>query len=163
MAGNTSKPGATVVVARAGAAVRLRRRHRRLTLTELARRADLPLPTAHRLVNELVAGGALVAHGPRRVRRRATAVGRRSAGPGADRAASGRLAVPQRPARRDAGHRAPRGPRADPGALPRATSGSASVPVVSPVGSRLPMHATGVGKVLLAHAPAESRNGCSPA
>jgi DNA-binding IclR family transcriptional regulator len=27
------------------------------------------------------------------------------------------------------------------------------VPVVSRVGSRLPMHATGVGKVLLAHAP----------
>ena len=34
-------------------------------------------------------------------------------------------------------------------------AGNASVPVVSDVGSRLPMHATGVGKVLLAHAPAE--------
>ena len=34
-------------------------------------------------------------------------------------------------------------------------SGVASVPVVSRVGSRLPLHATGVGKVLLAHAPAE--------
>ena len=33
--------------------------------------------------------------------------------------------------------------------------GHASVPVVSTVGSRLPMHATGVGKVLLAHAPAD--------
>ena len=33
--------------------------------------------------------------------------------------------------------------------------GSASVPVVSKVGSRLPMHATGVGKVLLAYAPPE--------
>jgi DNA-binding IclR family transcriptional regulator len=32
-------------------------------------------------------------------------------------------------------------------------SGRASVPVVSTVGSRLPLHATGVGKVLLAHAP----------
>jgi DNA-binding IclR family transcriptional regulator len=29
------------------------------------------------------------------------------------------------------------------------------VPVVSTVGSRLPLHATGVGKVLLAHAPAD--------
>ena len=29
------------------------------------------------------------------------------------------------------------------------------MPVVSTVGSRLPMHATGVGKVLLAHAPDE--------
>ena len=34
-------------------------------------------------------------------------------------------------------------------------SGHASVPVVSTIGSRLPMHATGVGKVLLAHAPVE--------
>ncbi len=34
-------------------------------------------------------------------------------------------------------------------------AGHASVPVVSSIGSRLPMHATGVGKVLLAHAPAE--------
>lgn len=33
-------------------------------------------------------------------------------------------------------------------------NGRASVPVVSQVGSRLPMHATGVGKVMLAHAPA---------
>ena len=33
--------------------------------------------------------------------------------------------------------------------------GHASVPIVSTVGSRLPMHATGVGKVLLAHAPAD--------
>ena len=33
--------------------------------------------------------------------------------------------------------------------------GHSSVPVVSTVGSRLPMYATGVGKVLLAHAPSE--------
>lgn len=32
-------------------------------------------------------------------------------------------------------------------------SGRASVPVVSAAGRRLPLHATGVGKVLLAHAP----------
>jgi DNA-binding IclR family transcriptional regulator len=32
-------------------------------------------------------------------------------------------------------------------------SGRASVPVVSSIGSRLPLHATGVGKVLLAYAP----------
>jgi len=34
-------------------------------------------------------------------------------------------------------------------------SGHVSVPVVSRVGSRLPLHATGVGKILLAYAPAE--------
>ncbi|MFB6978236.1 IclR family transcriptional regulator [Streptomyces scopuliridis] len=37
-------------------------------------------------------------------------------------------------------------------------SGRASVPVVSQVGTRLPMHATGVGKVLLAHAPEQVRD-----
>ena len=36
-------------------------------------------------------------------------------------------------------------------------SGHGSVPVVSKVGARLPLHATGVGKVLLAYAPAEVR------
>jgi DNA-binding IclR family transcriptional regulator len=35
--------------------------------------------------------------------------------------------------------------------------GSSSVPIVSRVGSRLPLHATGVGKVLLAHAPDDVR------
>lgn len=33
--------------------------HRRLTLTELAQRAGLPLPTAHRLAGELLTGSAL--------------------------------------------------------------------------------------------------------
>jgi DNA-binding IclR family transcriptional regulator len=36
-------------------------------------------------------------------------------------------------------------------------SGRTSVPVVSSVGTTLPMHATGVGKVLLAYAPLEVR------
>ena len=36
-------------------------------------------------------------------------------------------------------------------------AGTTSVPVVSQVGSRLPLHATGVGKVLLAHAPDDVR------
>jgi DNA-binding IclR family transcriptional regulator len=36
-------------------------------------------------------------------------------------------------------------------------SGHVSVPVVSEIGSRLPMHATGVGKVLLAYAPEDVR------
>ncbi|WP_232237326.1 MULTISPECIES: IclR family transcriptional regulator [Actinoalloteichus] len=34
-------------------------------------------------------------------------------------------------------------------------AGRRSVPVVSTIGSRLPLHSTGVGKVLLAHAPDE--------
>ncbi len=41
-------------------------------------------------------------------------------------------------------------------------AGHASVPVVSDIGSRLPMHATGVGKVLLAYAPEPWWRRCSP-
>jgi DNA-binding IclR family transcriptional regulator len=33
--------------------------------------------------------------------------------------------------------------------------GRRSIPIVSDVGSRLPLHSTGVGKVLLAHAPVD--------
>src|SRR5262245_53233707 len=60
MAGNTSRPGATVVSRAVALLSAFDSHHRRLTLTELARRADLPLPTAHRLVGDLVREGALV-------------------------------------------------------------------------------------------------------
>ena len=56
---------------------------------------------------------------------------------------------------RDPGHRAPRGARRHRGALPRPARRARLGAGGQPVGSRLPLHATGVGKVLLAHAPAE--------
>lgn len=60
MAGNSASSGVSVtsrVLALLGA---FDNAHRSLTLSQLARRADLPLATAHRLVAELVAWGALV-------------------------------------------------------------------------------------------------------
>lgn len=157
MAGNSARPGVSVtsrVLAILGA---FDERHRELTLTDLARRADVPVPTAHRLVGELVAGGALA--------RRPTGeyvVGRRLWDVG--------LLAPV-----EAGLRRVAEPFLhDIHAATRATvhlavrdgtevlylermSGRASVPVVSQIGSTLPMHCTGVGKVLLAHAPEEVR------
>ncbi|MDQ6524562.1 IclR family transcriptional regulator [Nocardioides sp. LHD-245] len=155
MAGNTSVPGATVVSRGLALLFAFDDAHRRLTLSELARRADLPLPTAHRLVGELVAGGALVRRtgGEYVIARRLWQVG---------------LLAPV-----ETGLREVAAPfMNDLHATTRATvhlavregtevlylerlSGRASVPVVSTVGSRLPLHATGVGKVLLAHAPDE--------
>jgi len=155
VAGNTGTAGATVtsrVLALLGA---FDADHRALTLTELAVRAGLPPATAHRLVGELVEWGALTrrASGEYVVGRRLWDVGllapvqaglRQVASPflhdlyGAT-LATVHLAV------RD-GERALYVDR---------LSGHASVPVVSQVGSRLPLHATGVGKVLLAHAPAD--------
>jgi DNA-binding IclR family transcriptional regulator len=154
MAGNTSAPGATVssrVLALLGA---FDEHHRRLSLTELAGRAALPVPTAHRLVGELVTWGALVRTpaGDYVVGRRMWDLGllapvqtglRELASPYLHDLYGATLATVHLAVRdgtevlyldRLAGH--------------------ASVPVVSSVGSRLPMHATGVGKVLLAHAPA---------
>jgi DNA-binding IclR family transcriptional regulator len=128
--------------------------HRSLTLTDLARRAGLPLATAHRLIAELVRWGAL-----RRTETGEYVVGRRMWD-------LGLLAEVQTGLRQIASpflH--------DLHAATLATvhlavrdgtevlyvdrvSGHVSVPIVSRAGSRLPMYATGVGKVLLAYAPA---------
>lgn len=125
-----------------------------LTLTDLARRAGLPLSTAHRLVGELAAWGALERDGRGRYR-----IGLRLW---------------------EVGSLAPRSLGLRESAMPFLTdlhevtgenvqlavldgrdavyverlSGRGAVHVVTRVGSRLPLHATGVGLVLLAHTPA---------
>lgn len=153
MAGNAARPGVSVasrVLAILGA---YDEDHRRLTLTEIAVRADLPVPTAHRLVGELQAWGALVrrANGEFVIGRRLWDLGllapvqsglRQVASPFLHDLYAATLATVHLAVRdgtqvlyldRMAGH--------------------ASVPVVSTIGSRLPMHSTGVGKALLAYAP----------
>jgi DNA-binding IclR family transcriptional regulator len=157
VAGNTGQPGTTVasrVLALLGA---FDADHRAMTLTELARRADMPLATAFRLVGELVEWGALVRRpsGEYVVGRRLWDLGllapvqsglRQLASPFLHDLYAATLATVHLAVRdgtsvlyvdRLAGH--------------------VSVPVVSDVGTRLPMHATGVGKVLLAHAPEDVR------
>lgn len=130
-------------------------RHRRLTLSELARRAELPVPTAHRLAAELVAWGALsrLGSGEYVVGRRLWDIGllapvqtglRQVASPYLHDLYGATLATVHLAVRE--GRQALYVDR---------LSGHASVPVVSTVGSRLPLHATGVGKVLLANAPAD--------
>lgn len=153
MAGGSRQPGRTVATKVLSVLAAFDADHHDLSLTDLAERAGLPLPTAHRLVAELTAWGAL------------------------SRQPSGRYAVGRR--LWDVGLLAPE--RSDLRALaspflhdlyaattatvqlavrdgPRVLyldrlSGRVSVPVVSQVRSRLPLHATGVGKVLLAAAP----------
>jgi DNA-binding IclR family transcriptional regulator len=155
MAGNTSTPGATVVSRALALLFAFDERHRRLSLTELARRADLPLATAHRLAAELVAGGALLRtpDGDYVVGRRLWDLGllapvqtglRQLASPFLNDIHAATLATVHLAVRE----------RTQVLYLER-LSGRTSGPVVSRVGSRLPMHATGVGKVLLAHAPAD--------
>jgi DNA-binding IclR family transcriptional regulator len=126
-----------------------------LTLSELARRAGLSLPTAHRRVTELVEWGAL------------------------ERGDDGRYRIGLR--LWEVASLAPRGLGLRELAMPfledlyevthanvqlavreeldvvyvERIAGRGAVPVLTRVGGRFALHATGVGLVLLAHAPAE--------
>jgi len=155
MAGNSSSPGASVTSRALAVLGAFDERHRRLRLTELAERAGLPVPTTHRLVGELLDWGALARTpgGSYVVGRRIWDLGllapvqtglRQLASPYLHDLYGATLATVNLAVRDGT----------DVLYLDR-LSGHASVPVLSTVGSRLPMHATGVGKVLLAHAPPE--------
>ena len=155
MAGNVSAAGTSVTARVLSILACFDNRHPTLRLAEIARRADLPMPTAHRLVGELVAWGALTRRDDG-----AYVIGRRLWRLGLLAPASSTLREAAAPFLHDI-HAATRatvhlGVRDGVSVLYlERLSGSVSVPVVSRVGSRLPLHATGVGKVLLAYAPAE--------
>lgn len=131
--------------------------HPRLTLTELAAAADLPVSTAHRLLNELQKWDALA-----RESDGTYVVGRRLW-------QLGTLAPTQRELRevalppmqdlyeatRENVHLAVReGTKV---LYVERIHGRSSVPLVSRAGVRLPLHTTGVGKVLLAWADRDTR------
>jgi DNA-binding IclR family transcriptional regulator len=157
MAGNTSTAGSRVTARLFAVLDSFDTGHREQRLSDIARRADLPLPTAHRMVRDLVGWGALA---------------RTDAGtyvPGRRLWDLGLLAPTHTGLREVASpflhdiygatlatvHLAVRdGTTA---LYVDRLMGHASVPVVSRIGSRLPLHATGVGKVLLAYAPDDVR------
>lgn len=130
-------------------------RHRRQTLSGMARRSGLPVSTTHRLVAELEAWGAVrrLESGEYVIGTRLWQLGLLAAGE----VDLGRVAEPflhdLHAATRAVVHLAVR--EGTEALYLDRVSGHASVPIVSSTGSRLPLHSTGVGKVLLAHAPAE--------
>lgn len=155
MAGNTSVPGASVTSRAFALLGAFDTEHRQLTLSDLARRTGLSLTTAHRLIAELVQWRALrrTSDGEYIIGRRLWEVGllapvqsdlRQIASPFLHDVYGATLATVHLAIRE--GHHVLYVDR---------LSGTASVPVVSQVGSQLPLHATGVGKVLLAYAPEE--------
>jgi DNA-binding IclR family transcriptional regulator len=130
-------------------------RHRALTLSQIARRADLPLATAHRYVAELVEGRALVRRedGAYEIGTWLWQLG--SLAPDAE---LRRVALPHLQelfaATRETVHLAVRdGHEA---LYVERLNGVRSIHLMSRAGGHLPLHSTGVGKVLLAHAPAET-------
>lgn len=152
MADDSSRAVAARLLAVVGA---FDERHRSLSLSEIARRTSLPLSTAHRLTGALVDGGALQRRDDGRY-----VIGRLVWQAGLLAPVEGPLRQVAEPYLHDVYamtmatvHLAVRD--GDEVLYLLRIRGRASVPIVSTVGSRLPMHCTGVGKVLLAHAPPE--------
>jgi DNA-binding IclR family transcriptional regulator len=125
----------------------------RLTLSEISRRAGLPLPTAHRLIGELVRHGGLEREDQRtyRIGVRLWELGSLAPIRGGLR----ELAMPYMEDLYEATHENIQlAVLADlEGMVIEKISGRSSVPIIARVGGRLPLYTTGVGKVLLAHSP----------
>jgi DNA-binding IclR family transcriptional regulator len=128
---------------------------RRLTLSEVARRAGLPLSTTHRLLAEWTEWGGVERGDDGRY-----SVGLRMWRLGVRQPTARRLSVLARPYLDDlleaTGEHVHLAVRDGLGAtyLER-LSGRDPVTVISGVGAKLPLHATGVGLVLLAFAPSD--------
>jgi len=153
MAGNALRPGVSVTARALSLLGAFDATHTTLTLSQLAQRADLPLATAHRLVGELVAWGALVRSktGHYEVGQRIWELGLLAPLPSGLRQIAAPFLQDVYKATSVTVHFAV---REDIKALYLdRISGNDAIPVVSRVGGRLPLHTTGVGKVLLAYAP----------
>jgi DNA-binding IclR family transcriptional regulator len=153
VAGRTSDPGRSVTSRALAVLSAFSTAAPRLTLSEIADRAELPLTTAHRLLGELATWGALTRRpdGRYEIGRRLWDLGLLAPVQLELRQVAAPFLLDVHTATRETVHLAV---REDLHALyVERISGRESVPVVSQVGSRLPLHATGVGKVLLAWAP----------
>jgi DNA-binding IclR family transcriptional regulator len=156
MAGGSS-PGASLVARTLAVLGAFDDSHRRLSLTDIAHRAGLAPATTSRILRQLVSGGALAREWDGRyvVGRRLWDLGLLAPVQTDLREVASPFMHDLHAATRATVHLAVRD--GDQVLYLDRLSGRASVPVVSKVGSRLPLHTTGVGKVLLAHAPADVR------
>jgi len=158
MAGNSSARGTSVTSRLLAVIAAFDEQHRSLALTEVAVRAGIPVSTAHRLLAELVDGGALTRRADGRY-----AIGQLLWEAGLLAAVQGELRNIAEPFISDVYaatlatvHLAVRD--GDQVLYLHRLAGRATMPIVSTVGSRLPLHCTAVGKVLLAYAPADVRH-----
>src|SRR3954449_5051512 len=153
MAGHSTAPGRSVTSRALAVLDAFDAGAPRLSLSEIAERSGTPLTTAHRLLAELTAWGALTRRGDGRyeIGRKLWDLGLLAPVQTELREVAHPFLLDVHTATRDTVHLAVRdGLRA---LYVERISGRESVPVISSVGSRLPLHATGVGKVLLASAP----------
>jgi len=159
VAGRTGQPGQSVAARMLRILDAFDLAHPRLTLSEISHRSGLPLATAHRLIKELVAwhGLSRCDDGRYEVGLRLWEVG--LLGPLHTRLREVALPFLQTlyEATRENVHLAVRA--GDDALYVEKLAGHRSVPIVSRIGGRLPLHATGVGKALLAHETDDFRRG----
>ncbi|WP_019856097.1 IclR family transcriptional regulator [Actinopolyspora mortivallis] len=153
MAGNSREPGRTVTGRAFSVLSAFDAESPRLSLTEISQRAGIPLATAHRLVGELESWGALQREHDGRY-----AIGLRLWEIGllapVHTGLRGTALPHMQQLHERTGANVQLAVRQDLEAVyVEKLSGHRSIPIVSRSGGRLPLHTTGVGKVLLAHAP----------
>ncbi|TFV67062.1 UNVERIFIED_ORG: IclR family transcriptional regulator [Bacillus sp. AZ43] len=153
MAGRSSEPGRSVTSRALAILDAFDSNAPRLSLSEIAERSGTPLTTAHRLLGELAGWGALLRRpdGRYEIGRKLWDLGLLAPVQMELRQVAAPFLQDLHTTIRDTVHLAVReGLQA---LYVERISGREDVPVVSQVGSRLPLHATGVGKVLLSAAP----------
>ncbi|WP_314175679.1 IclR family transcriptional regulator [Streptomyces winkii] len=153
MSGNTGQPGRSVASRMLAILDAFDFEHPRLTLSELARRADLSLATTHRLVGELTCWRGLERgdDGKYRVGLRLLELGLLSGLHTRLRDVAMPFMQELYEATRENVHLAVRD--GEMALYVEKLTGHRSVPIISRTGGRLPLHTTGVGKALLASAP----------
>jgi DNA-binding IclR family transcriptional regulator len=155
MAGRTTAPGRSVTSRALAVLDAFDSSAPRLSLSEIAARSGMPLTTTHRLLGELADWGALVRRpdGRYEIGRKLWDLGLLAPVQSELRQVAAPFLMDLHTTIRDTVHLAIRDGLS--AMYVERISGRESVPVVSSVGSRLPLHATGVGKVLLAAAPTD--------
>src|SRR3954453_1279773 len=155
MAGRSATPGRSVTSRALAILDAFDSTAPRLSLSQIAERSGPPLTTPPRLLGELAEWGALVrrSDGRYEIGRKLWDLGLLAPVQLELRQVAAPFLMDVPTAIRDPVHLAVRDGLS--ALYVERVSGRESVPVVSSVGSRLPLHATGVGKVLLAAAPAE--------
>jgi DNA-binding IclR family transcriptional regulator len=153
MAGRSALPGRSVTSRALAVLDAFDSSAPRLSLSEIADRSGTPLTTTHRLLAELTEWGALQrrADGRYEIGRKLWDLGLLAPVQLELRQVAAPFLQDVHTAIRDTVHLAVRDGLS--ALYVERISGRESVPVVSQVGSRLPLHATGVGKILLAAAP----------
>jgi DNA-binding IclR family transcriptional regulator len=153
MSGHSNEPGRSVISRALSVLDTFDTSHVNLTLSQIARRSNMPIATVHRVVNELTQGGLLErsTDGSYRIGRRMWRLGMlASVHTGLRDVALPYMEEVFTYTRENVNLAILEG---DTALLVERINGRQSVPLATKTGGKLSLHSTGVGKALLAYAP----------